>query len=687
MGQIARWPVVRLARWSVAVAALQSLSLYILAQILPGFAVGDAESVFVAAVSITGSLALGWPLLYAISARIHPLLFPGLTYALAGALVLSISNMVDSIGFDGLVVRGIGTGALVAAGLTALNVLLGGLFSLADGDAYQWFAVRPLRRKYRHADRSDEPGILFLEIDGLSAPVLRKALDEGYMPNVQRWLASGSHALRRWEPDLSSQTSASQAGILLGDNTGIPAFRWYEKATHTLMVSSRASVARELERRLGGQDGLLEPDGASRWNVFTGGATDALCTYSDLNVRSGSSSYLAYFFNPYTLPRSFVLFLADIVRERWQAWRQRAAREEPRIRRTWKYAVVRAATTTLMLEATLFMLLSDMFRGLPAVYTTIFAYDEVAHHSGIDRSDALKVLTRIDRVIGVLEGARTHAARPYRLVVLSDHGQSMGPPFRQAHGESLGDLVARLVGPGRRVSVDLRETEDWGHLNMVLTQAIQAGQGSRSATLLQRALSQRMAGGEVALGDAATDIVKDREADASDVVVLGSGNLGLISFPSLPGRASYEILLDREPELIPGLIAHDGIGFIMVSSENDGALAIGAGGLHYLERDVVVGDDPLAGYGENAVRHLLRTSGFPNAPDILVMSTVDAESGAVSAFEELVGSHGGLGGSQTQPILIHPTELDAGTDPIIGAGALHTVLKGWRNAAPGRSRA
>ena len=50
---------------------------------------------------------------------------------------------------------------------------------------------------------------------------------------MARWLADGTHRLAEWETDLSSQTGASQAGILLGSNEDIPAFRWVEKETGT----------------------------------------------------------------------------------------------------------------------------------------------------------------------------------------------------------------------------------------------------------------------------------------------------------------------------------------------------------------------------------------------------------------------------------------------------------------------
>ena len=110
--------------------------------------------------------------------------------------------------------------------------------------------TRPLKRKYSGVSPIPEPGFLFLEIDGLAEPIVRRAMATGYMPTLSSWLARGSHQLTSWEPDLSSQTSASQAGILLGDNTDIPAFRWWDKGTNQLMVSSSMATARALERRL-----------------------------------------------------------------------------------------------------------------------------------------------------------------------------------------------------------------------------------------------------------------------------------------------------------------------------------------------------------------------------------------------------------------------------------------------------
>ncbi|HET7095316.1 MAG TPA: alkaline phosphatase family protein, partial [Thermomicrobiales bacterium] len=355
-----------------------------------------------------------------------------------------------------------------------------------DEGGYDQFVTRALHERYRRAPTSDEPGIVFLEIDGLAEPILERALERGDMPTLRRWRDEGSHLVTRWEPDLSSQTSASQAGILLGDNTGIPAFRWWDKEEGALLVSSKMQTAQLLEKRLSSGQGILAGNGGSRWNAFSGDAPDCIGVFSTLTDRDRlkSADYIGYFFTPYLFGRSLSLFLADIARERWQAWRQVRDDVRPRIRRTWKYALVRAATTTWMEEASRFMLASDMMRGLPVVYNTFFAYDEVAHHSGIDREDAFKVLRTLDRVFAYLERIARDAPRPYEFVVLSDHGQSMGATFLQRAGHTLAEVVDGLIDPAQRVSGFLEYEEEIQNLNAAIATALQ-GEGS-TARLMRR---------------------------------------------------------------------------------------------------------------------------------------------------------------------------------------------------------
>jgi hypothetical protein len=332
-----------------------------------------------------------------------------------------------------------------------------------------------------------------------------------------------------------------------------------------------------------------------------------------------------------------------------------------------------------MQEASRHILTADLLRGVPAVYNTFFGYDEVAHHSGIDREDSLKVLATLDKIFAHLERVAREAPRPYHLFVLSDHGQSQGATFLQKYGLSLADLTHQLVATDGARNVNLtavlQTDEAIGHVNVALSEATRGE--TRTASVLRRILKPRMADGEVELRRSPDGIPLSDDPDTTDVVVLASGNLGIISFPQWKERMTLEQLDAAFLRLIPGLVEHPGISLVLVHSEERGPLAIGKHGAHFLCDGSVEGEDPLASFGPHAARHLRRESEFPNVPDILVISTVDPATGEVPAFEELVGNHGGLGGSQREPFLLYPAVFDPGTEEIVGAGHLHDVLKGW----------
>jgi hypothetical protein len=82
-----------------------------------------------------------------------------------------------------------------------------------------------------------DSGLVFVQIDGLAEAVLRQALAAGAMPTLARWLRGGTHRLASWKAGLPSETSASQAGLLHGNDWDIPGFRWYEKERRHLVSS------------------------------------------------------------------------------------------------------------------------------------------------------------------------------------------------------------------------------------------------------------------------------------------------------------------------------------------------------------------------------------------------------------------------------------------------------------------
>ncbi len=698
------------------VVAIETGGLYLLAAILPGVKIEGLDGAFSAVVVIGGLNALLWPLL---TRLILPLFVWTLGFAaliLNGIFVTVAAGILP--GFD---VDGVGAGILVAVVLTVVNTVFSTLLAIDDEDSFYRRAVLRTARREKDAVKTDVPGVFFLEIDGLSIETLRLAASTGHLPNLSRWLREGTHRVVPWECDLSSQTGASQAGLLHGRNHDMPAFRWYDKTAERVVTSNNPPDTKMIQETISDGSGLLAAGGASRGNMFSGDAPRSLFTLSEVMAKRRRSDAHAFFGDPYNFIRTLILAFADIGYEIAASARQRRRDVLPRVSRGGIYPLVRAATTVMLRDLNIYTLIGDMFRGVPVAYSTFLGYDEVAHHSGIERQDALDVLMRLDRQFGRLETARRAAPRPYRLVVLSDHGQSQGATFKQRYGETLEELVQRNLSPGGRVASVPEADEGLGHLGGAATELAEGGGGAMGLATRTVTRGRRKDGavtfgpdvtrleeGPAATGGTPANVDRREEANGDDegsahsgddgwangadeteasrenpdearpdVVVLASGCLGIVYLPRLPGRVSLQQLTRDHPALVSSLVEHPGVGFVLVHSEVEGGVVLGEAGRHRLSDGAVEGEDPLLGFGPNAARHLSRTDGFSNAPDILVNSLHDPDTGDVAAFEELVGSHGGLGGPQSHAFSLVPVDWDVPAEPIIGAEAMHRTMVDW----------
>ena len=386
--------------------------------------------------------ALVWPLVLWFALPLTVLTLGLGVIVLNGAIVLLVAEIEP-----GLHVSTLLAGVIVAIAITLVNTVVSYLFAVDDDWFWYSRVVRRYAKRATPASDLDTPGLLFLEIDGLAYDVLLRAMRDGNAPTMARWLRRGSHHLTRWETDWSSQTGACQAGLLHGDNHDMPAFRWWEKDRGAAIVTNHPRDAMELERRHSNGRGLLFSDGASRANIVSGDAPHSLLTMStvlrrDRHGRIGQD-YFAYFANPYNVTRTLVLIVGEVLSERWSAFRQRRMDMQPRIKRGFAYALVRAWATVVQRDLQVNSIIADMYAGRPVAYTTFLAYDEVAHHSGIERPETLATLRRVDRQIARIAAASRDAPRAYRFVVLSDHGQSQGATFLDRYGLTLEELVRR----------------------------------------------------------------------------------------------------------------------------------------------------------------------------------------------------------------------------------------------------
>ena len=651
--------------------AVQALVLLALAAILPGLETlsFDAALLVVAVMALLNAIL--WPVLIRLALPLTILSFGlGSLVLSAGVVALAFYAVDDKT-------PSIASDLAIAFALSLVSLLVAPLLDF-DRDALHLRVVRRRVRGARARNRSDVPGVILFEIDGLGEGVLREALRAGHAPTIARWLSEGSHRLIGWECDLSSQTGASQAGLLLGDNWDMPAFRWYEKESDRTLVSNHPADAAEIERRRSNGHGLLAAGGTSRGNMFSGDAPRCAATMSVIRDRSRSKAadFFAYFADPYGFLRTIALSLGDIADERRAARRQRRS-GAAHVTRGGLYPLIRASITVVMRDLNVALLMGDMVEGVPVSYATFVGYDEVAHHSGIREPDAFAVLKRHDRQLARLERATAQSPRPYHLVVLSDHGQTQGAPFRQRYGETLEQVVRGALARGE-LRAPLAVDEAWGDVGAALADARQEpGLGGR---MLARATRSRSIEGTVALGpnrDALEQRERDERALGDEAVVLVSGGLGLIYVRLGSERLTLEQIAETHPRLLETLTEHPGIGFVMVRSREAGPLVVGARGRRRLADDAIEGQDPLARFDASAADHLRRHDRFPHCPDLLVNCMYDADSEEVAPFEEFMGSHGGLGGPQTRPFAVVPADWSRPTHPIVGVRAMHEQLRNW----------
>jgi hypothetical protein len=613
-----------------------------------------------------------------------------------GALLLALFANAVFVGAGLLLTPGIETSSIAAAIIASwlyalLLTLISWGFSVSTQD---YLMVHALRMSARAGDAGShsEPGVLFVQLDGVPAPVLQGELRAGNLPTLSRWIRSGSHRVTEWHAQVPCTTPVSQAGILHGSTENIPAFRWWDRDLGRLIVANKPADAALIEARVSNGRGLLADDGVSISNLFSGDAAVAQVTVSGLRDGTAglgsSKSYASFFTHPAGFLRAVILSIGEAIKELFQGRRQERRDVTPRIKRAGNYIALRAITNVFLRDLNVALIVDAMMAGRKSIYVDFVDYDEIAHHAGVTRPESLASLYGLDDTLRGLEVLATSGKtpRPYKIVVVSDHGQSQGSTFKQRYGMTLEELALSHIdgadapagSADASISPDSAESgvdagsEQWGVANTFLDEL--GRQSSVTSKLTSRARRS--------VGDAGA-LERDRpSSDRPRLAVVGSGNLGGIWFAQHPTRLTLSAIERGYPGLVEALAKHPGIGFLVVATPN-GPVAIGASGVQNLTTGAVTGDDPLADFGADARTDFARAAEFADAPDIYVNSMYDAQLDEVAAFEELVGSHGGIGGWQTRPVLVYPSEFSLDPDllddrgRLNGADQVHQQLVTW----------
>jgi hypothetical protein len=543
-----------------------------------------------------------------------------------------------------------------------------------------------------------------LQIDALAYSDLRRALELGLCPTISRLLREG-FALRRWFCGLPSATPYCQAGMFHGENGGIPAFRFYDKAARKVITCNAPHGVQYIRDRIhspgalaGGSSYVNLLDGDAQTVAFTVATRDKMSVYRRLG---GTRMALLMVLHPIRMARMVLQGAFEWLLEEWERARGELAGRVTHSEGIFPF--IRILSNVVVRELQTMAILLDVYLGVPIIYSTFMQYDELAHHFGPSSKQALVDLRRTDaRIAEIWRMAQLAGGRGYDLVILSDHGMTPALSYRVKYGESLGATVQQILDETRvkgaqppRSLASYAEDTEYSDIGPGVVEAVAqltpVSFGARSAIRRFRDwLRSRYGLREIIFPE------KYRVDRTNDVVVTYSSCLALVYFAVTEQRLVLEqIMADaRWARLYERLVAHPGIGLVATVS-GDGVNLAGKHGRAMLrdgQVEVISGENPLEIFGTEpyvlrAVESLVKQ---PNAGDCVLFGAFDGYD--IISFDDQVGAHGSAGGDQVYPFIISPERLGLGGESLEDARDIHrTVLARYaaanaENAPPSAAR-
>jgi uncharacterized membrane protein YvlD (DUF360 family) len=538
---------------------ISAVSLTITAAVLSGISFQPTNNVPVFIVATVSAFILG-----IVNLLIRPLLLliamplGWIAVFLLGFFINAITLMITASLVPGLVVDSWWAAFLGGLFLAVFNTIIITLFDLDDDNTfYDNLIQRQAVRFSRKLDLGTGRGLVILETDGASYQRIKKAIDDGYMPTLKQMMEEDGYKLTRVDCGIPPTTPACQAGILQGNNTNIPAFRWLDKKTGKLLAGGQAAAIMEPE--LSDGNGLLR-GGTSIGNMFSGDAATAILTFSKIKTgtpedkKQRARDMYLLMRNPYFFIRVLVLYFGDVFLELWQSWQQRRKNVQPRLNRLHNaYPFLRAAVNVFLRDIGTYFTILDIVRGTPAMYTLYAGYDEIAHHSGPYTHDADITLRQFDKQVARIKKViEEKAPRPYELIILSDHGQSFGPTFKQRYGISILDFIKQQMPHGASLSGSGGGDDGTIGVAAMMDELQNMQDEKEGGTVAKAAVRQgkNMINSNLAKQDSF------QEVKPANITLAYGGNGALVYFDLFPRKITLNELNAAYPGLVDKIIAH-----------------------------------------------------------------------------------------------------------------------------------
>jgi endonuclease/exonuclease/phosphatase family metal-dependent hydrolase len=481
---------------------------------------------------------------------------------------------------------------------------------------------------------SDEPGLVILQIDGLSRTQFEAALKRGRLPHLAKLIRRGHYDVQTFYSGLPSTTPAVQGEVMFGVRTAVPSFQFLDRKSGEVVRMFDAAPVAAVSERLAAQGEPLLTGGASYSNIYAGGAADArFCAETlddDRQQLLTQPRKVALFAVLYcwTIVRVAALAGLEAIIALGDMLRGVAGREK--FLTEFKFIASRVGVSIVLREYLRVMVKLAMEESRPIIYANFLGYDEQAHRRGPDSWFAHWVLKGIDGVIGdISRAAGRSPQRDYQVVVFSDHGQERTQIYSREQGRDIEQAVkdAFAEGPlaGRPVHALLSAT----------SRSREQDQRDRSLLGVRRGRTEapRLTPAEL----------------ADEVVVTALGPLGHIYAPLPLDDAARETYAAR-------LVAQDGVPLVLYRDAQNTLWAHNQRGRWRLPDDAEQVLGPNHPFPREAAEDLVALSQHENAGDLMISGWDPTEEPVTFVDEN--GAHGSIGSHEVRGFALVPDAVD-----------------------------
>ncbi len=472
------------------------------------------------------------------------------------------------------------------------------------------------------------PGLILIQIDGLSHTQFGRALDSGKMPFLYKLLKREGYGLHTLYSGLPSSTPSVQGELFYGVKGAVPAFSFMDRSSGQIFRMYDPSSAAGVEHRLEKKGEPLLKGGSAYCNIYTGGADNSNFCASSLGwgaiLKKANPLALSFLFlsNAYSFIRAAVLLVIELFLALFDFISGLIKGRD--LFKELKFVPTRVGITILLRELIIIGAKIDIARGMSIIHLNLIGYDEQAHRRGPSSKFAHWALKGIDdAIIRIWRAAKSSGDRDYDIWIYSDHGQENTISYTKQHGRTIQEAVADVFN----LMEDSR--------NNVRAYNFQGIQSQRVRHL----------GGKKIQKFFRTHLGAEGKMEKSPVSVTAMGPLGMIYL-------SNKMVPDECHDMAKKLVVFAKIPLVLLVDESDRLRVWNSEGEFVLpeQKEKVFGSDHP--FLDEVTRDLIELSRHPDAGDFIICGWRPNSTPYSFSIEN--GAHGGPGSEETKAFALLP---------------------------------